>query len=248
MQRAITWNPDGRLNGARYLKMAGHMVYIATDTEIVVADLDDPMQPRIAASIPLRDVRGIEVQFRYLFATTGEGLRVVDVTFPEQPKVVDGARVALDDAQRVYVVRTYAYAAVGSQGLTIIDVTRPEEPALLTVYNADGRIKDARDVIVGTTNASLFAYVADGEYGLKVVQLTSPELQPKFYGFSPEPKPKLVAHRESRKPLLSLSKGLDRDRAVDETGHQISVFGRSGSMPLNSDEMQSLITPISNIE
>ena len=28
-----------------------------------------------------------------------------------------------------------------------------------------------------------------------------------------------------------LSKGLDRDRAVDETGGQIAVFGRLGSRP-----------------
>ena len=30
---------------------------------------------------------------------------------------------------------------------------------------------------------------------------------------------------------LALSKGLDRDRAVDETGGQIAVFGRLGSRP-----------------
>ena len=32
-------------------------------------------------------------------------------------------------------------------------------------------------MIVGTTNASLFAYVADGKNGLKVLQLTSPDIQ-----------------------------------------------------------------------
>ena len=37
-----------------------------------------------------------------------------------------------------------------------------------------------------------FAYIADGKNGLKVVQLTSPDAQPKFYGFSPEPKPELI--------------------------------------------------------
>ncbi len=60
-------------------------------------------------------------------------------------------------------------------------------------FNADGQLVDSRDVIVATTNASLFGYVADGAGGLKVLQLTSPESQPKFYGFSPEPKPQLIA-------------------------------------------------------
>ena len=39
---------------------------------------------------------------------------------------------------------------------------------------------------------------------------------------------------------LSLSRGLERDRGVDETGNQIAVFGRRGSRPLNLQEMQKL--------
>ena len=95
-------------------------------------------------------------------------------------------------------------------------------------------------MIVGSTNASLFAYVADGVGGLKVLQLTAPDTQPKFYGFSPVPKPAVIAWRDTRSPALSLSKGLDRDRAVDETGGQIAVFGRIGSRPFNASEMRKL--------
>jgi hypothetical protein len=138
------------------------------------------------------------------------------------------------------VARTYAYVAAGREGLVIVDVTRPEQPAVYTRFTADGQLDDARDVIVGSTNASQFAYVADGRNGLKVVQLTSPDTQPNLYGFSPEPKPELIAWKETRWPALALSKGLDRDRAVDETGHQMAVFGRLGSRPLNLKEMQEL--------
>ena len=101
-------------------------------------------------------------------------------------------------------------------------------------------LPDSRDVVVGSTNASLFAYVADGAGGLKVLQLMSPESQPKFYGFSPEPKPQLIAQLRHRKPALSLSKGLDRDRAIDETGDQIAVFGRRGTRAAGRDEMHRL--------
>ena len=76
--------------------------------------------------------------------------------------------------------------------------------------------------------------------GLHVVQLTAPDTQPRYYGFSPDPKPELIATRRTRWPALSLSKALDRDRAVDETGHQIAVFGRLGARPFNSKEMQRL--------
>jgi hypothetical protein len=72
------------------------------------------------------------------------------------------------------------------------------------------------------------------------VQLTSPSSQPNFYGFSPAPKPELIATYPTNREVLALSKGLDRDRGVDETGGQIAVFGRKGSRPLTLDEMQKL--------
>jgi hypothetical protein len=106
------------------------------------------------------------------------------------------------------------------------------------MYNAGGQLNDARDVVIGATNASLFAYVADGVNGLKVIQLMSPESQPNFYGFAPEPKPELIAWYRTASPALALSRALERDRGVDETGHQIAVFGRSGSRPFTLDEMK----------
>ena len=73
-----------------------------------------------------------------------------------------------------------------------------------------------------------------------MLQLTSPASQPNFYGFSPEPRPELIASYPTAKPALSLSKGLDRDRAVDETGGQIAVFGRRGARPLDKNEVRRL--------
>ena len=240
LTRALTWNEGGVLTGARHLTIAGTWFYVAADAGLVVLDMDDPMAPKLVTVLPLQDVRATAVQFRYLFALDGEGLKVVDVTHPDRPKLVEGAAVPLADARRIYVARTYAYIAAGAEGLVIVDVERPEAPALYTRFTADGTLNDASDVIVGTTNASLFAYVADGNNGLKVLQLTSPESQPNYYGFSPEPKPQLIATKRTRGPALALSKGLDRDRAVDETGHQMAVFGRLGSRPFTKEEMAKL--------
>jgi len=188
--------------------------------------------------VPIRNARASAIQFRYLFVTSPAGLDVVDVTHPDKPRHVESARVPLKEASRVYVARTYAYVAAGSDGLVIVDIERPDVPVVYQRFTADGALNDARDVIVATTNASLFAYVADGRNGLKVLQLTSPEIQPNFYGFSPEPKPHLIAWYKTGSPALSLSKGLDRDRGVDETGHQIAVFGRLGSRPFTASEMK----------
>src|SRR3569623_236661 len=122
--------------------------------------------------------------------------------------------------------------------MAIDDGENPQRPKMYLMYTADGRLNDGRDVIVGSTYASLFAYVADGANGLKVIQLTSPESQPNYYGFSPAPKPELLAWARTPTPALARSKGLDRDRAVDETGGQIAVFGRLGSRPFHRREME----------
>lgn len=238
--RAITWNPNGVLDGANYAHFAGHLLYVSANAGVVIVDLDDPLDPKVLSTIPLSGARGTMVQFRYLFATTANGLEVVDVTDPAKPRVVEGATVPLAEARRVMVSRTYAYVAAGSEGLVIIDVEQPEKPSVYMRYTADGQLNDAQDVAVATTNASLFAYVADGENGLKVLQLTSPELNPKFYGFSPAPNPKLIAWRKTKSEALAVSRPLERDRAVDETGHQIAVLGRLGSRPFNLEEMQKL--------
>ena len=228
------------MTGARHITLGGHYAYIAADAGIVVVNLDKPLQPKIAAVIALDDVRASALQFRYLFVVDAQGLRVIDVTHPEKPRKVANSLVQLDDAQRVYVARTYAYVAAGRQGLAIIDVEHAEIPRLVELYTAQGKLNDARDVMLATTNASLFAYVADGANGLKVVQMTAPDSQPKFYGFSPRPRPRLIASSPTDSPALALSRGLERDRAVDESGHQIAVFGRLGSRPFNLEEMQKL--------
>jgi hypothetical protein len=243
LRRAVTFNPNGQLTGAVNLTIAGTYAYVLCSRGLVVVDLNDPLQPQIVAEVgepSLRNPRAVTVLFRYAFIVDDEGMKVVDITFPNRPRAVPSALVPIADAHDIYVARTYAYIAAGKQGLVIVDIERPEAPVLDQVYDADGQINDARSVKVGFTNASLFLYVADGRNGLRVLQLTSPERTPWYEGFSPRPAPQLIATYHTHGPALALSKGLDRDRAVDESGHQASVFGRVGARPFNLEEMQRL--------
>jgi len=240
LERALTWNEGDVLDGARHVEMGGHYAYIAAERGLVILDLDDPMSPQVAAIVHMEGVRASALQFRYLFTVDDEGLKTIDVTDPARPKLVADNTIRLRDAHNVYLSRTYAYVAAGTEGLVIVDIERPEAISEYRRFNAGGDIGDARDVIVASTNAALFAYVADGSGGLKVIQLTSPDSQPNFYGFSPEPQPELIASYPTDKPALSLSRPLERDRGVDETGGQVAVFGRKGSRPLNQEEMRRL--------
>jgi hypothetical protein len=181
------------------------------------------------------------IQFRYAFVVDEEGLKVVDVTMPDQARVAGGAFVPLADAHDVYVARTYAYVANGKEGIAIIDVEQPEHPRLEQMFNANGTLNDVRQVKVAMTNASLFAYVADGKNGMRVLQLTSPETMPEYAGFSPRPRPVLIATFKTKGEALAISKPLDRDRAVDESGNQISVFGRRGARPFTYDEILRML-------
>ena len=244
LRRALVFNPDGILTGARRITIAGNYAYILTSRSLVVVDLENPLAPRVTATLgppALDDPRGIAIQFRYAFVVDRFGLKVLDVTDLAHPKPNEKARVALDDARNVYLARTYAYVAGGKNGLAIVDVENPEAPRLDQIFHANHAMNDVNDVKIGMVAASAFAFVADGVNGLRILQIVSPWDDPAhFSGFSPRPTPKLIATAKTRGPALAISKGIDRDRAVDESGNQISVFGRRGARPLSRDEAQSL--------
>jgi ribosomal protein S17 len=238
------FNPGGALNDANNVSIAGHYAYITSGQGLVVVDIDDPLSPRIVKQIgapELRNPRAIAIQFRYAFVVDDDGLKVLDVTVPDQVRVIAAASVPLGDAHDVYVARTYAYVANGKEGIAIIDVEQPEKPWLDQIFSADGKLNDVHQVKVAMTNASLFGYVADGRNGLRVLQLTSPETMPEYAGFSPRPKPVLIATFKTKGEALGISKPLDRDRAVDESGNQVSVFGRRGARPFNFDEIMRML-------
>src|SRR5581483_4829684 len=239
LKRDVVFNPGGRLKGARAIAVAGRWVFIGCDQGLVVVDVDKPLEPKIVAAIDsIQQPTSIAVQFRYAFVTDRNGLHSVDITDPLHPAVV--ASLPLNDARSVYVARTYAYIAAGARGMVIADIEKPEHPFVDQSFDANGELKDTTDIKVASTNASAFAYVADGKYGFKVVQLTSPEWLPEYAGFSPRPVPHLIAKRQTEGPALAVSKGLDRDRAVDESGNQVSIFNRIGARPMTLQEMQRL--------
>lgn len=244
LKRALAFNPGGVLTGARRIAIAGTFAYVVTDKALVVVDLDNPAAPRVTVTIGapvLNDPRAVAVQFRYAFVADRDGLKVLDVTDLAQPKPLPNAVVPLEDARNIYVARTYAYVSAGKQGLAIIDVEKPDAPRLDQIFNAGGQLDDVNDVKIGMVAASAFAFVADGRNGLRVLQILSPWDDPAhFSGFSPRPTPKLIATAHTRGPALAISKGIDRDRAVDESGNQLSVFGRRGARPLNRQETQRL--------
>jgi hypothetical protein len=243
IKRALAFNPDGKLKGANNVTIAGTYAYVTTDHGLYVIDINDPTNPKLTGQVGephLHHPHAVAIQFRYAFVVDEHGLKVLDVTDIASPKPVEHAEVKLEEAHNLYVARTYAYVAAGKQGLAIIDVTEPEHPKLDQLFDAHGEMKEVHDVKTGITANSLYAYVADGEHGLRVVQLIGPDENDDVYGWSPRPKPKLIATYHTSGHALAISKGLDRDRAVDESGNQLAVFGRRGARPFNKMETEKM--------
>ena len=244
IERAFTFNPDGLLKDAEAITLAGVYAYISCPDKIQVVNLDDPLKPKLVAELKgLKNPKTVAIQFRYGFVVDDEGLKIFDITIQDKPKLVEGAIIPLSEAYDVYVARTYAYVAGGKKGLIIVDIENPEKPEIALAFDGEGKMNDVHGVKVGSVSSSLFAFVADGNNGLRVIQLSSPgdaESGVAHFGFSPLPKPKLIASKQLSGRALTLSKGLDRDRAIDESGNQISVFGRLGSTPLSLEDQQRM--------
>ncbi len=236
-ERAVTFNPDGALKGAEHLTVAGTTVYVCCDAGLVAVDIQDPLAPKITATVAMNKPTSVAVQFRYAFVTDAEGLKIVDVTVPAKMQRV-GDVVAIADARNVYVAREYAYVAAGREGVAIVDVTIPTKSRLVMNYDAEGRFGDTNQVKVGMVNDSLYGIIADGTSGVHVMQLVTPEDGGRSaYGFSPEPRPRWISSRAAL-GARAIAKGLDRDRAADESGNQVSVFGRIGGRPFTLNEQR----------
>ena len=107
ISRAKTFNPNGALTGARRITIAGTYAYILCDHGLVVVDISNPLDPKVAAEVGapfLVEPTGIAIQFRYAFVVDHEGLKVLDVTRLDHPTPVSGAAGA--DRRRAQCVRS----------------------------------------------------------------------------------------------------------------------------------------------
>lgn len=242
LKRELTFNPQGVLCGANAITIVGNYAYITCDAGLVVVDLSNPKEPKVSSIIDgkyLKKPVAVACQFRYAYVADEHGVKVFDITDLAKPQPV--SKIEVHHVHNIYLGRTYAYLAAGKQGLVILDIENPALPKIDQIFNANGCINDLHDVKLGATYTSQFAYLADGKNGMRIVQLTNPDT-PGNAGFSTRPAPELIATYKipQHGHAVAIAKGVDRDRAVDESGNQLAVFGRLGARPFNLEEQRKL--------
>ena len=244
LKRGATFNPDGKLTGAHRITIAGTYAYILCNRGLEVVALADPLHPKIVAEIGapvLDDPRGVAIQFSYAFIVDRAGLKVFDVTHLDQSCARWRRRRWRSTMRAMFMWRApMRMFPPARMGLRLSTWRSRSNRSWRRCSMPGGALNDVRDLKIGMVSSEQFAFVADGKNGMRVVELFGPKTQPNFYGFSPEPAPKLIATRKMRGEALIVSKGVDRDRAVDEDGNQLSVFGRRGARPFNHEEAQRL--------
>src|SRR5260370_27436939 len=106
------------------------------------------------------------IQLRYAFVVDRSGLKVLNITSPSSPVLVQNAEVPMEDARNIYLARTYAYVAAGKQGFAIVDVERPEKPVLDQFFSAGGKLNHTNEVKLGIVRSSLFAFLPRVQNGI----------------------------------------------------------------------------------
>ena len=94
-----------------------------------MVDLDDPLHPRHVATMPLTDARASALQFRYLWVTDAEGLKLFDVTHLDRAGAgAVGDRAASPTPAASISPAPTPMSRPRAQGLAIVNVTNPERP------------------------------------------------------------------------------------------------------------------------
>jgi hypothetical protein len=114
----------------------------------------------------------IAIAGNYAYTAETDGIRISDISNPEQPLVVGFYPTGFGLMQQVKVMGNSLFAIItnpdwASSTMLILDITNPITPIAVGVY-------DSPSVIKPITLAGDYAYLPDWGQGMQVVQVTNP--------------------------------------------------------------------------
>jgi hypothetical protein len=140
--------------------------YLGASNHLFVVDVTDPSNPSELGLYPTT-AQGVAPAGSLVYVAAGDdGLRVIDVSQPHTPSLVD----TLDTPEWAYAVAlsgTHAYVADSGSGLRIIDISTPSN------LSEDG-FYDTPDSAEDVAMTGHYALVADDERGLRILDVSAP--------------------------------------------------------------------------
>ena len=140
--------------------------YVADHNIFQVIDLSDPLNGFIAGSVAIPGgwaKRVVKSGNHAYVPSSGKGLRIIDVSDPENPRE-SGRCLFFDDTRDVAVQDGHAYVADSDGGLRIVDISDPSGPFEVDYLSLTGGA-------YGLTLKDDYAYVCAGFEGFSLVRI-----------------------------------------------------------------------------
>lgn len=234
-------------------------------TVLSILDISDVQNPRLLNSITLpsssNNNNNVICSKGYAYATTSEGLHIINLSTPRNPKMVASVELP-GQINQVRLYRDYLY--IGSnQGLHTVDISQPHQPIVVRTGGPEAYVDmPIQNIELQTT----YAYVMDTNDYLHVLDLSAPT-QPRLirsetvYDYwllgvradgpkvqliqlpnSPSFSPEIWEELLNRKNLLEFHGWFDKMRVsedhlvyVDSRSRQSIAFARRSLSPMQGE-------------
>lgn len=142
--------------------------YMARD--LLILDIGNPQKPKQVAVLNgdgYININGLYLKDNYIFATDSNGLRIIDVADPSNPREI---KIYEDiHAYDIVIFEQTAFINQWNNQLIIADITNPEDLKIINVFQPDFRTPD--DLIL--TGSKLLSMGNDGIY---IIDISNPAL------------------------------------------------------------------------
>ena len=152
-----------RTEYATNIRVSDGYIYLADgDGGFRIYDAD-PGSLELISTTDTANTRGVDIQDGVAYVVGSEGLFILDITTPSEPRRLGLYRTGY--AEEVTVEGRLAFVAEGFNGLTIVDIAKPSDPYVVS--------RSTNKYAAGIAVAGKYAYLVDTA-GLKIVEILIP--------------------------------------------------------------------------
>lgn len=159
-------------NNALKVAHFGTQAYLCDSGAFLCVDISNPQNPQIVGSVTTPGAAvDLEIVGNLAYvADHGNGLKIIDVSFPDSPQIQ--ASIGVPSSHCVSIQGNHVYS-VGSR-FEAIEIQNALSPQVLGNVDTPGY---GRDIVISGTHG----FVADDDEGLQIIDLSNP-LQPEIVG------------------------------------------------------------------